>query len=207
MPPFSPKTSVALLVLSLLAAACAFEFEPEPIPPAFPSDLGQLPISGFEVEFDPNLWNDGGLVQFSTNCYAYALNQPFGHPAGHKLQPGELSGSPLSSASDVDVTRIIELTRADAQFAGFTFSEVEPETPCGSGTYKVALVVDPAVDYHWYRQNPDGTWSGKSGHTEATNLDASGNVIDDPRTANRDYGFINYTEFGGVFCVSSSSAN
>lgn len=63
------------------------------------------------------------------------------------------------------------------------FSEVQAEAPCDVGTYEIALVVDPGVDYHWYRQNPDGTWSGKSGHPEATNLDASGNTIDDPRTA------------------------
>lgn len=146
-------------------------------------------------------------MQNSTNCYAYILNRWFGFPLFHKLQPGELSGNPLSSASDIDVTRIIELTRQDAQFEGFFFEDVLPDEPCVAGSYKVALVVDPGVDYHWYRQNPDGTWSGKSGHTETTDLDASGNVIYDPRTADRNYGFPNYTEFGGFYCVGDTAGN
>ena len=51
-----------------------------------------------------------------------------------------------------------------------------------TGGYWVLLVVDPkgnpcwsdyyqsyidTTDYHWYRQNPDGTWSHKPGETEA----------------------------------------
>lgn len=200
-----PIVGVFFLVL-IAVSGCNINFNPKPIPQPFPSQ-GALPVSGFEHEYDPGLWNDGGLVQNSTNCYAYILNRWFGFPLFHKLQPGELSGNPLSSASDIDVTRIIELTRQDAQFEGFYFEDVLPDDPCVAGSYKVALVVDPGVDYHWYRQNPDGTWSGKSGHTEATDLDASGNVIYDPRAADRDYGFPNYTEFGGFYCVGDTAGN
>ena len=107
----------------------------------------------------------------------------------------------MRSASDVDATTIIELTRRDAEFEGFYFEEVFPDEPCISGPYKVALVVDPGVDCHWYWQNPDETWSGKSGHTEDTDLDAFGNVVYYPRVADRDYGRINYTEFGGFFVL------
>ena len=32
-----------------------------------------------------------------------------------------------------------------------------------SGEYAVLLVVDPNNDYHWYRQDSDGTWSHKPG--------------------------------------------
>jgi hypothetical protein len=65
----------------------------------------------------------------------------------------------------------------------------------------VALVVDPNRDYHWYRQNPDGSWSHKRGHTAVTNVDASGRLIWDPEAANRNYGSYNYSAFGGYFCV------
>ncbi len=202
----SPRYAVvwmlALLILTIAVTGCNIEFNPKPIPQPFPG-TGPLPTSGFEHAFEPALWNDGGLIQNSTNCYAYMLNRPWGFPAGHKLQPGELHGNPLSSASDVNAFRIIELVRQDAIFEGFIFEDAPPDQACPAGTYKVALVVDPGVDYHWYRQNPDGTWSGKGGHGAATDLDASGNVITDPRTADRNYGFINYYEFGGFFCVDA----
>ena len=35
-----------------------------------------------------------------------------------------------------------------------------------SGEYAVLLVVDPNNDYHWYRQDSDGTWSHKPGATK-----------------------------------------
>ena len=61
------------------------------------------------------------------------------------------------------------------------------------GGYAVALVVDPGADYHWYRQNSDGTWSHKRGDTL---------VIDgviDPMEDARAYG---YTEFVGYFYIT-----
>lgn len=129
------------------------------------------------------------------------LNRRTGFPVGHKLQPGEFSGDPLDSVDDVNATRIIELVRSDAEAEGFSFEESDAQSVCPDGTYKVALVVDPGVDYHRYRQNPDGTWSHKPGHSEVTNVDASGNPVYDPSTADRDYGFPNYSEFGGFFCI------
>ena len=191
---------IPLLLLGALSG-CAFEFTPEPIPPAFPSHNLALPVSGYEFEFEPILWNDGGDIQKSTNCYAYMLNRRTGFEIGHKLQPGELSGDPLNTAEDINVSKIIELVRADADIAGFYFEESDPRSTCPDGTYKVALVVDPGVDYHWYRQNPDGTWSHKPGHLEATDVDASGKPVYDPSVADRDYGFPNYTEFGGFYCT------
>lgn len=34
-----------------------------------------------------------------------------------------------------------------------------------NGGYAVLLVVSPGFDYHWYRQDADGTWSHKPGST------------------------------------------
>lgn len=76
--------------------------------------------------------------------------------------------------------------------------------------YVVALVVDstaPVYDYHWYRHNPDGTWSHKPGSTPATNVDDSSALIYDPQTANRDIGSVpnlNYADWGGYFAVPAS---
>ena len=35
-----------------------------------------------------------------------------------------------------------------------------------SGGYAVLLVIGPKRDYHWYRQDADGTWSHKPGSNE-----------------------------------------
>lgn len=57
----------------------------------------------------------------------------------------------------------------------------------------IALVIWPGEDYHFYRLDNDGTWSHKSGRTPARNVDDSGNIITDPRTADRGP----YAVFGG----------
>ena len=67
--------------------------------------------------------------------------------------------------------------------------------------HKVALVVAPGLDFHWYRLDDNGKWSHKPGNTKATNLDNLGNIIDDPRTADRGP----YTQFCGCFCVCKCS--
>ena len=73
------------------------------------------------------------------------------------------------------------------------------------GYSKIALVIDPMDDYHFYRQDPDGYWSHKPGSQPVTRLDADGVLIIDPKTANRDYTIqgksLNYTLFCGFFSV------
>jgi len=69
--------------------------------------------------------------------------------------------------------------------------------------------MDPGVDYHWYRLDSTGKWSHKPGPTPATNVDASGNPIASPETANRDYSgpdySLNYSVFCGYFCVDKNN--
>jgi len=205
-----PSILIRICAANLLVAAavslsgCEIQFTPEPIPLAFPSGEAPLPSSGYELEYVPELWNDGGEVQFSTNCYAYMLGSRLGHPINDKPQPGDLSGDYyIRNGGPIGVDKIVELTKSDAEFVDIRFEDSTAEASCPSGSYKVALVIDPLVDYHWYRQNPDGTWSSKSGWLPVTELDASGHTISDPRMADRDYGFVNYTEFGGFFCTAS----
>ena len=66
----------------------------------------------------------------------------------------------------------------------------------------MALVIDEYNDYHWYRQNLDGSWSHKLGSGSVNILDASNEIILDPETADRDYGDYNYEIFAGFFQIS-----
>ena len=120
-------------------------------------------------------------------------------------------------------------TLADASVLGRTISVIGKNEECPPGSYKVALVLDlydeedyingygfendldglfifesPDMDFHWYRQNPDGSWSHKTGNADVTNYDASGNVIYDPETCDKDYGGYNYDDFIVFFSVSSN---
>jgi hypothetical protein len=81
----------------------------------------------------------------------------------------------------------------------------------------VALVICPDIDYHWYRLDSDGKWSGKGGDGPATQLDASGDPVLDPELADRNYGLVrerdaaghvteyilNYSEWGGFWAVKT----
>jgi hypothetical protein len=173
-----------------------------------------LPLSGYEVKYEPEKWNDGSAIQSTTNCYAYALNLqrhptitgvtfPLPGYSGYCLQPGELAL--YSGLSGVDPSRNVESGGAqnvinctkDAQAIGGVFTSVSRTAVCPAGTYKVALVIDPGWDYHWYRQNPDLTWSHKPGTTPVKNADNSNNRIFDPQTADRG----GYTEFIGYYAV------
>jgi hypothetical protein len=143
--------------------------------------------------YDPNLWNDPQIVN-RTNCYAYAANDPFGHALG-KPQPGDHGGHPFS---DVDCLSLGNAAISD----GMTPGSNPPNPP--PGYYPVALVLDPGVDYHWYRQDSNGLWSHKPGNTLATDVDASGQLISDPEMADRDYNSIggpSYSVFCGYYYV------
>jgi hypothetical protein len=140
--------------------------------------------------WQPGKWNKAG-VQGKNNCYNYACDSVTGTFA----QPGVASGNIPGGLTCADYT-------ASAVADGL--SEKDCDKPCPLRCWKVALVIAPGDDFHWYRQDADGTWSHKPGGTPATQSDASGNPITDPRTADRDYrgvGGANYTLFCGCFCV------
>lgn len=116
-----------------------------------------------------------------TNCYAYAFdlikdpitNQNFKtreemtptRPFAN--QPGLLSGNLPSDSTFISGTEegnklLVDLVKADAKAIGLNFQEYETGM---EGGYIVLLVVAPNSDYHWYREDGDGTWSHKPGST------------------------------------------
>jgi len=149
-------------------------------------------------KYKPEKWNDEGAdaeectcdlatetkIQCKNNCYNYACNIPTDTFA----QPGRASGNMYSSLNCNEVSD-------GAISDGLTVQNCDE--PCPNCCHKVALVVAPGWDYHWYRQDKNGMWSHKPGKTAVRNTDNSGNPISDSHTADRGP----YTEFCGCFCV------
>ncbi len=176
---------------------------PAPAAPMCPAnaDAGLAPMQ-------PNNWNGNGAPNFQdrNNCYNYGTNrkQPAA-PAPIKAQPGLACGRQYATIDCQDV-------KNSAICDGLIFIGDAPAgmfPACPNGACLVALVVGPGDDYHWYRQNGDGTWSHKPGTTPVTNLDTAGNVITDPRTADRrfdpmDAAGTGYTDFCGFMCVPAA---
>jgi hypothetical protein len=149
--------------------------------------------------YEPDRWNKDSKVKNSTNCYAYAANDPDKHPPG-KPQPGQQCGSPLTGTEFFkDGCKSVG---AAAKCDGM-IPAPNPPTP-KPGYYPVALVVAPGKDYHWYRQDNNGRWSHKPGNTAVTDLDASGKQITNPETCDRNYGRVNYSKFCGYYYVPAS---
>jgi hypothetical protein len=164
-------------------------------------------------EYKPDLWNDGGAIQNSTNCYAYAMDSRTGHPPG-KPQPGERP--PKVSAKEAcpgdprkrlcDTCKSVSAAVAHdgkpnnillADRCPYNKQEKKPP-PEKSGYYLVALVVtsrpdgydatdkvEYVNDYHWYRQGKDGSWSHKPGSDPVSSVDSDGIPISNPETAAR----------------------
>ncbi len=130
------------------------------------------------------------------NCYNYATN----HPNSSFAQPGWASG--IRNNTPYTCGGLLAGAEGDGlSFAGRTLDEAKSR--CGEGCCLVALVLSD-TDYHWYREDDDGTWSHKPGSTDAVTTDALGQPITDPTTANHNYrntSGINYHTFCGFMCV------
>lgn len=126
------------------------------------------------------------------NCYDWAMNNP--EVDGKTSQPGVKHGRRLHRSQYTCKTvseRVIQDTDAKP-------TTVNGE--CSKGYRRVDLVVDPGVDYHFYRQEPDGSWSHKRGKTKVYKTDASNKIIKEPFKSNMDYGNVNYKPCMS-FCV------
>jgi hypothetical protein len=141
--------------------------------------------------YSPAYWNDGGIIQYNNNCYNYSNNKRTDTFA----QPGTAAGITLSWPGDMNCTAVGNGATADGLMVCPTAAA------CPHGRTKIALVIDPQWDYHWYRLDSDGMWSHKPGGTQATNRDNSNNLIYDPETADRG----GYITFCGYYCSCSDS--
>lgn len=130
--------------------------------------------------YEPAWWNDGGQRQWNNNCYNYGTNyrtDTFAQPgrANGAMYTLPIAGGPVKAGAIADALE--DWPKANNK--------------CPKSGHLVALVIWPGVDFHWYRKGTNGRWTHKPGGTQATNLDNSGNLITDPRTADRG----GYTQF------------
>ncbi len=141
--------------------------------------------------YQPGVWNDADGVQYNNNCYNYGCDMPTETYA----QPGRAQGIILGAA----IMNCPDVTNG-AVADGLVRVNCDQGCGCSECHHQVAMAIWPNEDYHWYRRDRDGRWSHKMGWSPATNLDSSGNIITDPRTADRGP----YIVFCGCFCVNKS---
>lgn len=147
-----------------------------------------LPTGGSEWDYNPSIWNNKAGYN---NCYQYAVLKSCAKEEFYPLQPGDISGYPLTIISKENIVFCVKKDFGDDFYE--TTKYAIPE----NGFRKVALVIEPDRDYHWYEQNSDGYWSHKPGIAEVTNLDESNKLISDPENCDRGQ----YTVFAGWFMV------
>jgi len=123
--------------------------------------------------YEPAWWNDGGQRQFNNNCYNYSTN----YRTDTFAQPGLAAGAMYTALTCAAVK--------PAAVRDDLIDAPNANNRCPKEGHLVALVVWPNGDFHWYRKGRKGYWTHKPGGTPATNLDNSGVVIPDPRTADR----------------------
>ena len=159
------------------------------------------PISGSELEYNPDLWNKDEKIRSSHNCYTYALGKIV-PGLDSKAQPGYASGYKHVNMDEFDCKSFKQRLKKDAPG-----SYVEKfDNSCIPGFYKVFLALDPQNDYHWWRHNKDQYWSHKPGSSDVTDLDADGKKIKNPLVSNRNFKHRNYYKPCFFACIYSDLA-
>jgi hypothetical protein len=139
------------------------------LPPPFPI-LITCPCAPL---YEPAWWNDGGQRQHNNNCYNYATN----YRTDTFAQPGRAAGAMYTALTCASV--LPASVKDDLE------DRPGANNKCPEEGHLVALVIAPNIDFHWFRKGRNGYWTHKPGGTAATNVDNSGHLIKDPRTANR----------------------
>ncbi len=163
------SATVAILVvagLTLLLTGCGNELDEEDIQPV-PSTT-----SDYEFENSMEIYNSKDYIK-RTNCYAYALdivNNPLTGEdfkksgADWAAQPGMFSGIQFV-VGDTLGQRYFKIIKNDVEKLGWT---IQPYSEELTGGYIIALAVSYETgDYHFYREDGDGTWSCKRGGGKA----------------------------------------
>lgn len=145
------------------------------------------PLSGYEFDYNPLLWNDNKKTKKTHNCYSYALGRINKSLKG-KAQPGYASGYNYMKNGEYKCSDFYKRMKKDVP--GSYIEQFDKR--CRKGFYKIFLTIDPDNDYHWYVQNSNKYFSHKPGSTDVIDYDASHKKIKNPLIANRKYESLNY---------------
>ena len=150
-------------------------------------------------QYEPDKWNKDEYIRRSHNCYAYALNLIYNKNAdicksymkatgnydcpAVRPQPGIYSGYVDEfKPHPFSCSKLERRMRKDNPL----IKKLRKGQKCPDNFYKVVLVTaSDGSDYHFYRQDSNGLWSHKDGFKRATNKDAKGRLIKDPKDAAR----------------------
>jgi len=124
----------------------------------------RLPVSGSEHPFSVYPWGSRGGGSNSNNCYAYAMHDWESYRA-HKAQPGNRSGMSNRSIEYRNCKKVHRRVMSDNP------KKVRPtqlSRKCPRGYYKVALVIAPGRDFHWYKQHSMVYYRVKAGDTKVS---------------------------------------
>ena len=126
----------------------------------------KLRTSGSETPYTP-----GMFPRRKGNCYGFAVNRA---TPNTKLQPGNMAnvrrdGSSPAMARDPSSScaAIASKMRLDAR-GGKGMYESSANERCRKGFYKVASVLDPGSDFHYYRQMGDVSFRPARGASRAS---------------------------------------
>ena len=138
---------------------------------------------------------NSSTYQNYNNCYTYALSYYVNPKTGYKFSyggtnPGAMGGSSITLSDLVNATtaktKIEAALTKDFNYFGGSWKEISASDQPRAGYFKVALVLAPGQDYHWYRQIPGGTFTHKPSILAARDYDSSNYLIYQPNTCNRD---------------------
>jgi hypothetical protein len=175
------------------------------------------PMTGWEPFYAPSFYNKTSVMKHNHNCFAYAfdINDPPDESSCIKNengecnvgfhQPGYFAGFPKFRADGKKYCpELLARLLGDMPWLKLTTFDAK----CEKGYSKIALVIDPHQDYHFYRQDSNGLWSHKPGGTAVTNRDSHGYLIyrpdlanRDSRTSEKDNDGLNYTIFCSYLAV------
>lgn len=166
---------------------------------------GTCPVA---PSYNPSFWNSGN-IQLTNNCYSYAWDRPE-NPEGAKPRRKPCKPQPGGFICDDRMQDRSTCQKIISHSIRDGMKRLK-DGECPPCMRKVFLVMgdnrEGKADYHWYRQDADGMWSHKPGTSFITNLDASGNLISNPESADRDDSKrdpmrgVNYSKKCGYLCV------
>jgi len=132
----------------------------------------------------------------SQNCYSYAFGHYEERPYWQQ-QPGLHSGLyQKGQKTRFTCPLMLQRTLADNQHDTYV---ADCHGTCPEGHHKIALAVDPGDpgDYHFFREDPDGSWSHKVGRGQVYKMTVP------PWDSPRYFGRRHYSDFCACMCTKT----